>query len=60
MLNAEQWLRAQACMLEMGMDCERATAAKRMREIASEVEGLKQFKASVDEALNSGNGSYKP
>lgn len=35
-------------------------AAQRIVELTREVEGLRGFKRSVDEALNSGDGSYRP
>jgi hypothetical protein len=31
-----------------------------LREAAYEIEGLRAFKRGVDEALNSGDGSYRP
>lgn len=31
-----------------------------LKELRREVEGLRAFKRSVDEALNSGDGSYRP
>lgn len=35
-------------------------AADELERLRREVEGLRAFKRSVDEALNSGNGSYRP
>lgn len=34
--------------------------AELCREAADRLEGLERFKRSVDEALNSGDGSYRP
>jgi hypothetical protein len=35
-------------------------AASRIVEQSKEIEGLRAFKRSVDQALNSGDGSYRP
>lgn len=36
------------------------TLIRTMRELADQVASLEAFKASVDEALNSGDGTYRP
>lgn len=46
-------------------EAERSEAAlhysqRRMRELYTEVQSLRAFKRSVDESLNSGDGSYRP
>ena len=47
---------AYACL----MDERLAAAQARVEALRQEVEGLRAFKRSVDEALNSGDGSYRP
>jgi hypothetical protein len=42
---------------ECGM---RFVSADFARQLEREVEGLRAFKRSVDEALNTGDGSYRP
>jgi hypothetical protein len=45
----------------MAKDCERLAAQiVALPQLLAEVEGLRAFKASVDAALNSGDGSYRP
>jgi len=40
--------------------CPTARLAARVRELEAEVEGLRGFYRSVNEALNSGDGVYRP
>jgi hypothetical protein len=58
-LMREAWNAAiKECDKELASRCEALnTVAK---EYLAELEGLRQFKHSVDEALNSGDGAYRP
>ena len=45
----------------MGDECERLAAQiVALPQLLAEVEGLRAFKAAVDAAINSGDGSYRP
>ena len=46
---------------EMDDECERlAVQIVALPQLLAEVEGLRAFKAAVDAAINSGDGSYRP
>lgn len=50
-----------ACARAADLNLQRAESAeRRCEELEREIDGLRRFKSGVDEALNSGDGSYKP